>query len=290
MLIDWFTVAAQVVNFLVLVWLMQRFLYKPILSAIDARESGIAAKLADAEAKEAEARTERDEFRHKTETFEQQRADLLRKATDEAGAEHGRLLAAARTDADAARSGWQDALRNEQHGLGEEIVRRTQQGVFDIARKTLADLATVGLEECMTGVFIARLRGLSGPEHDAFAVSLKASPQPALVRSAFDLPPAQRAAIQEAVSETLTVQTRIRFEAAPSLVSGIELTMDGQKVAWSVSDFLETLERNVGELVEEKATPDANPAGAAEPMGAVDAKAAPVQDAETAPAAQAVGR
>jgi len=45
MLIDWFTVGAQIVNFLILVWLLQHFLYKPILNAIDAREKRIAANL-----------------------------------------------------------------------------------------------------------------------------------------------------------------------------------------------------------------------------------------------------
>jgi F-type H+-transporting ATPase subunit b len=51
MLIDWFTVGAQALNFLVLVWLMKRFLYKPILDAIDEREKRIAAELANADAK-----------------------------------------------------------------------------------------------------------------------------------------------------------------------------------------------------------------------------------------------
>jgi F-type H+-transporting ATPase subunit b len=51
MLIDWFTVAAQVVNFLILVWLMKRFLYKPILHAIDEREKRIATELANADNK-----------------------------------------------------------------------------------------------------------------------------------------------------------------------------------------------------------------------------------------------
>ncbi len=46
MLIDWFTVVAQAINFLILVWLLQRFLFKPILGAIDEREKGIAAQLA----------------------------------------------------------------------------------------------------------------------------------------------------------------------------------------------------------------------------------------------------
>ncbi len=55
MLIDWFTVGAQALNFLILVWLMKRFLYKPILHAIDEREKRIATELANADKKKAEA-------------------------------------------------------------------------------------------------------------------------------------------------------------------------------------------------------------------------------------------
>ena len=55
MLINWFTVLAQAINFLILVWLLKRFLYKPILHAIDEREKGIATQLADVEAKKAVA-------------------------------------------------------------------------------------------------------------------------------------------------------------------------------------------------------------------------------------------
>lgn len=38
MLIDWFTVGAQVLNFVILMWLMKRSLCQPVLDAIDARE------------------------------------------------------------------------------------------------------------------------------------------------------------------------------------------------------------------------------------------------------------
>src|SRR5271165_4865540 len=101
MLIDWFTVGAQVLNFLILVWLLKHFLYKPILNAVDAREKRIAAELADADAKKTEAQKERDEFQHKNEVFDQQRAALLSKATEEATAERQRLLDDARKAADA---------------------------------------------------------------------------------------------------------------------------------------------------------------------------------------------
>ncbi len=64
--IDWFTVAAQVINFLILVWLLKRFLYKPILAAIDEREKGIAAQLASAEAKKAERKRNETSFSTRT--------------------------------------------------------------------------------------------------------------------------------------------------------------------------------------------------------------------------------
>src|ERR1700723_3816370 len=108
--IDWFTVIAQAINFLILVWLLKRFLYKPILHAIDEREKGIAMQLAQAEIKKSEAQQERDDFQHKNEAFDQERAVLLKHATDEAKGERHRLLDEARKDADSLRTKRQDAL------------------------------------------------------------------------------------------------------------------------------------------------------------------------------------
>ena len=259
MLIDWFTVGAQALNFLILVWLMKRFLYKPILHAIDAREKRIATELADADAKRAEAQKERDEFQHKNEEFDQQRAALLTKATDEARAERERLLDEARQAAAALRSKQQDTLRNDAHNLSQAISRRTQQEVFAIARKMLTDLAGTTLEERMSEVFTRRLREMDGHAKAGLAEALKTASEPALVRSAFDLPAEQRAAIQKALNETFSAEIHVRFETAPDVISGIELTTNGQKVAWSIADYLASLQKSVGELLKEKDTPEAKP-------------------------------
>ena len=128
MLIDWFTVGAQALNFIILVWLLKRFLYKPILNAVDAREKRIAAELADADAKKAEAQKERDEFQRKNEEFDQQRAALLSKATEEAKAERQRLLDDARKAADALSAKRQEALRSEANNLNQAIRRRDPAG------------------------------------------------------------------------------------------------------------------------------------------------------------------
>jgi len=252
MLIDWFTVLAQVANFLILVWLLKRFLYRPILNAIDAREKRIASALADADAKEAEAKKERDEYQHKNEEFDQQRAALLSQATIDAKGERQRLLEEARQAADALSAKRLETLRNDAHNLNQAISRRTRQEVFAIARKALTDLATATLEERLCEVFTRRLCEMDAKAKEGLASALKTASAPALVRSAFELPTEQRAVIQNALNETFSAVIPIRFETAPDLISGIELTTNGQKLAWSIADYLASLENGVGELLKEQ--------------------------------------
>ena len=259
MLIDWFTVGAQVLNFLILVWLLKRFLYKPILRAIDTREKRIAGELADADAKRAEAQKERDAFQHKNETFDRQRAELLSRAKNEVTVERQRLLEEAHREADAQRARQRDALSREQESLANAITRRTREEVFSIARKTLADLSGATLEERLSAVFVQRLLALDGAVKARVATALTTSDAPARVRSAFALPAEQRAAIHQAISDTFSAELELRFETAPDVISGIELTANGQKVAWSIADYLTSLERGLNELLQPKLQPESAP-------------------------------
>ena len=257
--ISWFTVISQVINFLILVWLLKRFLYKPILQAIDERECGIATQFAEAEARKADALKESEAFRHKNEAFDNERAALLNKATQEAKSERQRLLDEARKEVDSLRAKRQDALRIEQKDLSQEIARWTQSAVFAITRKTLSDLASTSIEERMEAVFEQRLRALTGAAKHRLAAALKDSADQASVRSAFDLPPEQQASIQKALNETFSAAIHIDFQTVPELVSGIELSANGQKVAWSIADYLATLEKSAGELLNKNSNPDVKP-------------------------------
>jgi F-type H+-transporting ATPase subunit b len=275
MLINWFTVVAQAINFLILVWLLKRFLYKPILRAIDERERGIATQLADVEAKKAEAQKDRDDFQHKNQAFDHERAALLQKATDEAEAERQRLLNQAQKDADALRAKCQATLETEQRNLNPEIARWTQKQVFAITRKTLADLASTSLEERMGDVFVRRVRALCGAPKEQMATAFKTSNHQVSVHSVFDLPPAQRTAIESAVKETFAPDARVQFETAPELVSGVELSTNGHKLAWSIADYLATLEKSAGELLRKDAGLQPNPAPMAMPEPKLEAKPQP---------------
>jgi F-type H+-transporting ATPase subunit b len=122
---------------------------------------------------------------------------------------------------------------------------------------------------------------MDGKAKAGLAEALKSASDPALVRSAFDLPEEQRAAIQNALNETFSAKIRVRFETAPDLVSGIELTTNGQKVAWSIADYLASLEKGVEELLKEKEKPEAKPEAKVEPKP--DAKAETKPEVKAAP-------
>ncbi len=258
MLIDWFTVIAQVVNFLILVWLLKRFLYHPILDAIDAREKRIADQLADAAAEMTKAAREREEFLRKNDTLDRERAMLMSQATNEAKAERQRLLDEARRAADDLSARRLETLRSEARNLDQALGRRVRDEVFAIARKTLGDLADTGLEERMTATFVQRLRELDDGAKANLGSTLKSISEAVRVCSAFELPATQRAAIQQALDETFSVSIPAHFETNPNLVSGIELVANGQKVAWSIGGYLNSLEHGVDALLKAKAHPFAN--------------------------------
>lgn len=247
MLIDWFTVAAQTLNFLVLVWLLKHFLYKPVLDAIDARESGVAQKLSEAAQKLATADQARAALAQKNSSFDDERAALMSQATSVAQAERERLLAQARTAADALRQQRQQALQSELTDLTEQIVGRARHEVFVIVRKALTDLAGATLEERMTATFIKQLSALPSDAKPALNAALKAHGGPAVVRSVFALAPPERATIRQGLEEYFGAPVAIEFELAPRLVSGIEFSANGYKLAWTIDDYLVTLETNVAD-------------------------------------------
>jgi F-type H+-transporting ATPase subunit b len=253
MLIDWFTVGAQTLNFLILVWLMKRYLYKPVLDAIDAREQRIATELADAAQKQAQADTERSAFQQKNADFDQQRESLARKASADADAERQRLLAEARAAADALGAKRHAALASELQALQQDITQRSQHEIFAIARKLLTELADTTLEARMTEVFCQRLLSMDAPAKAELTKALTGSQATTRVRSAFALSPAQQAAISQAIDATIQGKLPIAFETKPEVIGGIELSANGWKFAWNVSDCLASLERSMGAPMENAA-------------------------------------
>lgn len=258
MLIDWFTVAAQIVNFLLLVWLLQRYLYKPVLAAIDTREKQIAARLDEAARRETQAELVRTRYESQSAAAESERESLMRAAMDTAAAERERLLDSARREASDTRQHLLAAVAAEEDELQRRFRTRAIEEVAAIARKTLQDLANVKLEECIVDVFVARVRSLGKGSSEPAATPSDTSTE-AMVRSGFELSEAQRATLEDLVRGRFGVHTTVRFETNPTLLCGIELAVDGVKLSWNIEDYLRSLIALTDEPAKAPALGDATP-------------------------------
>jgi F-type H+-transporting ATPase subunit b len=259
MKINWFTVIAQIINFLVLVWLLRRFLYKPVLKAIDERENKIASELKDAKVKETEAKKEQSEFLKKNEKFDQQKKKLMDKVIAETNEEREKLLEEARNEAAVLRSKLEKSLNAMQENLEHDIVQKTQEEVFAVARKTLKDLSSMSLEEQSVNIFINRLKELKNEEKKRLIKAFNSgSDLPAgrqgsiLVQTAFDLPSKQQTQIESTVNEILGTKPQFQFKTVPELIGGIELTSNGYKLAWSISEYLNSIQKSISETLKTK--------------------------------------
>ncbi|NIP73234.1 MAG: F0F1 ATP synthase subunit B [Gammaproteobacteria bacterium] len=246
MQIDWVTVAAQIANFLVLVYLLKRLLYQPVITAMEARERRIAERLNEAERHEEEAEREGRAYRDKADSLDRRRDELIRQAEQEAEARRRELLEQARGEVDDTRAQWQQEIEREQRDFLTALRARAAESISAIARRALHDLADAELEEQIVQAFLSRLAGLDERQREAIG---KAS-GPLRVVTSFELTGELRQGIAEAVHEHLSAGREIHFEQAGELVAGIELRTEGRKLGWSIDQYLETLEAQLRGLLQ----------------------------------------
>jgi len=248
MSIDWFTFAAQLLNFVLLLWLLKRFLYRPIMNAIAARENKITDELAHAAAVETEAQEERSRFEQSNRELEQQRGALLDQAAAEAKTEYERLVDEARTLTETQTRKRLNTLESSIANLNDALRHRVQQEVFAIAGKILTELASQSLEEHMADKLLARLGALDKDAMHDLRNAIETDRHTLLLRSAFALPQSKIDAISELLSDIAEGEIELRCETIPDLITGMELIVNGHKLAWSTADYLASLEQSVAAM------------------------------------------
>ena len=252
MLIDWFTVLAQIINFLILVGLLKYFLYGRITRAMDEREHAIAARLEDAAAKHREAEGEAAKHQQQLAAFEQEREQLLDQAKAEAEARRLDLVQEAREEADRLRMVWQEDVRQEAARFLQDLRQRTATQVCEIARRALQDLATADLESHVMKVFLEDVRSLDDEQAAALIDAIREGENTLTVNSAFPLPEKMREEITHTLRECLVNDVEVRFSTTPEIICGVAVEARGQKIVWSLEHYLDVLEHNVAAMLTEK--------------------------------------
>ena len=250
MLIDWFTVTAQVINFLVLVYLLKRFLYGPIIKAMDEREKRIALRLEEGQRKKNEAEREVERYIEKNRDLDNRRETLLSEIKGEADKHRKELMNEARREVEAIRANWYEAIQREKEVFLHDLRQRAGKETCAVARLALKGLANVNLEHHIIRVFIKRLQNLDEEERDALNESILKSGRRIKLRSAFEIPQEMVRQIAEALKNHGADPVDLHLEISSDVICGIELKVHGRKIVWSLEDYLETLEEALAEALE----------------------------------------
>ncbi|PEN14870.1 hypothetical protein CRI94_00825 [Longibacter salinarum] len=245
MQIDWFTFGAQIVNFLILIGLLKRFLYGPILDAMDRREASIRSRIAEAETKKEEAQQEGEHYRSLQLAFEAHREERMQEVEEDAEAHRHQLLARAREDIEYLEAQWREAIERDRAAFLHTVSERAVTETIELTRRVLNDLADADLEEQVMTVF---LRHLQNPE-DALAKKLVDAFEEAdaevTIRSAFELSDAQRARLLAVLQERAGHDLLLSTATDSGIGLGVEVQVANRTIGWTIDQYVEQLLEDV---------------------------------------------
>src|SRR6056297_97994 len=250
MQIDWLTVAAQIVNFLVLIWLLQRFLYRPITNAMAQRETRIEERLSDAKSQRKDAEEEAEKLRKKREELEEAEQDMLEEARTEANELKQQLEQDVRDEVEQKRKNWQETLEDQRADFMQKMQRKAGHKVLDIAGRLMAEFTSGAIDDQVADGFVAKLTDLDPETCKKMTRAANNADSPALVESATKLDTAARQKITRTLHEEFETDIEVEYREDEEMLLGVRLSIGEQTVEWSAARHLKRLNRELDTLLE----------------------------------------
>lgn len=247
MLIDWFTVIAQAINFLVLVVVLKFVLYDRVIAVIDRRQAGITEQIERARKRETEAAAASERFERLRDELDGERDQLLSTARSAADDERHRLVASARDEVETMRSRWIEGIERERQRLLAALEQRAADELIALSEQALRDLADARLEEQIVAVALQQLADTG------FELVVDADGAPSAgVATALPLADAQCEHVVERVRELLGQQVEVVVDEDPDLICGLEIRVGDHAFGWSVATYLQALRRRVDAYLQDE--------------------------------------
>lgn len=255
MSVNWMTVVAQIFNFLILIWLLKRFLYGPILQAMDNRQKHLAELQEAANQKRTEAENTIEAYTTLAADLENEKHEIITKTKISAEQERQEYLEHARIEVERIKQGWIRSMQREQSAFLQQGRVLIGQGACQLARLVLHDLAGVDLERAMVAVFIEKLHNLSQEQQMQLRAAVELNSAPIRLHSSFELDSAQQQQIAELLLRMVRATSPVDFVVVERLIAGIELDVGDQHFGWSIEDYMHDLEQSLQRYIEKGVHP-----------------------------------
>ncbi|MCD6185407.1 MAG: hypothetical protein J7K84_06420 [Deltaproteobacteria bacterium] len=238
MLIDWFTVLAQIVNFLILIFLLKRFLYGPIIKAMEERKKKIAKAIDQADSAEKKAKQYSEELAREKQNFLEAKEQKLAEARKEIRERQDKNLKKARLEVEDLRQRWMDQLTEDKAAFFHKLKGEVISQVMRIGEKVLRDLANEKLERQVIAVFLKKVSKDDLFQSQTFSGKL-------LIQSGFRLDNEQSEFIRKQFFEYFKEAQTIQFQVIEEIGIGIRIKAGDRKVEWNLESYLGGLEKEI---------------------------------------------
>ncbi len=257
MIIDWYTVIFQIINFLILVFLLRRFLYGPIVSSMDARKAKLLQKEEAAVAQKEEALSEAEAYRLKVAELRNREEELKEKALTAAETEKKKLLETARKETEEKRRRWEEELEREKESFAAKLRLFLAEKACAVSEKCLKDLSGQQLESLIWEKFLEKIGLLDGEERDKFRSAFKEHHKPGaalednddspVLLSVFEPSPDMKRELEAKIAAIVpdSKNLKITYQNDNSLICGLELIVGSYSLAWNISDYLQEIEADI---------------------------------------------
>jgi len=246
MQISWWTLAIQAVNFLLLVWLLWHFLFRPVRAVIEKRKRLAEEAFQAADAKQAEADAARQRFESQQADLAKERKELLKKVHEEMAAERDKMLAEARKSADDMMQSTRDALAEERAAAVADIRLRAADAAVELAGELLQSTGAQPSNDFLLDAIGERLAALSEPERQALRDDLKPKGTNLVVTTATALDEDQKARWSARLHALLGGESALKFVTEPALLAGIELHFPHTIIRLTWADQLDRARKLLG--------------------------------------------
>lgn len=232
------TFALEIINFLVLVWILKRFLYKPVLNIIDQRRSNIENQIAEARNLQQESEQLKTEYENRLDDWEQERQQFRDKLMQELDADRSRqmeklhtTLAAEREKAEVAES------HRREEAIRETELHALQQGA-SFTTRLLKQTASPELEANLLTLFVDELTSLSDDQLIPLRSQWGKPPETIQVASAWPLTTAQQKQLENVLRDVTGLSVPVSYEQQPELLAGLCITIGNWIVGINLRDEL----------------------------------------------------
>ena len=241
--LDWVTFSLEIVNFLILLWILKHFLYKPVLNVIAQRQAGINAKLEEANQKQSEAEQLKSQYTNRLSAWENEKMAARHKLDDEIDSLRQQRMQDLNQQLETER---QKAEAIQQRRLEQEKTQTQMTALYQGAAftaKLLSQLASPELEKQLIDLFITQLQDMPELQQQTIQSNIDPTSNEIQVCSAYPLPQSVQQFLETALNKLVNKTITIKYTQDPDLIAGLRVSIGAFMLQANIQDELQSFAR-----------------------------------------------